>query len=297
MLDGTFTALITPFTADAEAVDYERLKTHIAGQAAGGVDGVVPCGTTGESPTLSHQEHRRVIEVAVEAAAGTGLKVLAGTGSNSTREALELTRHAAEAGVDAALMVNPYYNKPDQEGLYRHFSTVADAVDLPIVLYNIPGRTGITMSVDTIARLAEHRNIVAVKDATGSIDMTSEVVARCGEGCRVFSGDDSLTLPMMSVGAVGVISVLSNLLPQRVKALQAAAAAGHFADARAHHLGLFPLFRACLSMAVNPVTIKAAMRLAGHDSGALRLPLVPLEDAATGQLRRLLQDAGVETAG
>ncbi len=293
-LAGTFTALVTPFRNGV--VDYDRLRTNVDAQLAAGVDGLVPCGTTGESPTLSHEEHRLVIEKTIEFAAGRGT-IIAGTGSNATSEALSLTRHAADVGAHAALMVNPYYNKPSQEGLYRHFMTVADAVDLPVVLYNIPGRTNITMTPETVERLAKHPHIVADKEATGSIDIASEIKMRCGDDFAVLSGDDSLTLPLMSVGASGVISVLTNLLPERVVELVKAASDGDFDTARQKHLALFPLFKAMLTLAVNPVTIKTALHLAGRDTGEIRLPLceMPPEDRAT--LKTLLQKHVPEAVG
>lgn len=295
MLKGTYTALITPFR-DGE-VDTDRLAKNVAFQIEHGIDGVVPTGTTGESPTLTHEEHQRVIEKTVEAAAGR-CQVIAGTGSNATAEALSLTKHAAAAGADMALMVNPYYNKPTQEGLYRHFMTVADAVDLPICLYNIPGRTNVTMGADTVARLAAHPNIVAIKEATGSLDLASEIASTCDpRKFAIISGDDSLTLPLMSIGGVGVISVLSNLLPDRVKALVTAAAAGDFAQAQKLHLDLFGLCKGCLTLATNPIPIKAAMRIAGMDSGELRLPLTELEDDGEAKLRALLKDLLPVTAG
>lgn len=290
MLQGAFTAMVTPF-ADGK-VDEARLAENIAFQIERGIDGLVPMGTTGESPTLSHQEHRRVIEQTVRHAAGR-VKVIAGTGSNSTAEALELTRHAAGAGADAALMVSPYYNKPTQEGLYRHFMTVADSIDLPIVLYNIPGRTGITMSPQTVARLADSERIIAIKEATGSIDSASEIALLCGDRITLLSGDDSFTLPLMSVGGKGVVSVLSNLLPARVKALADAGLADDFEAARAIHYELFPLCKACLTLATNPIVIKTAMALCGRDTGDLRLPLCEMDDAGRDELRRLLETGGV----
>ena len=283
MLAGAYTALITPFIETE--LDSARLVEQVRRQVDGGVDGVVPVGTTGESPTLSHVEHRRVIEEVVKAVDGR-VKVVAGTGSNSTREALALTKHAREAGVDAALMVNPYYNKPTQEGLYRHFMTVADAVDLPICLYNIPGRTNVTMSADTVVRLYEHDNIVAIKEATGSLDLASEIAGRCD--IAIVSGDDSLTLPLMSVGATGVISVLSNLFPERIVALVRAAQSGDFAEAKRRHLELFALCKGCLTLATNPIPIKAAMQIAGHDTGEVRLPLTELDADGRARLEALL---------
>lgn len=288
MLQGAYTAMITPFSGGN--VDYDRLSANIAFQIEQGIDGLVPVGTTGESPTLSHDEHRRVIEHTVEQAADR-VKVIAGTGSNATTEALQLTQHARDVGADAALMVNPYYNKPTQEGLYRHFMAVADAVDLPIVLYNIPGRTNITMTPATVTRLAAHENVVAIKEATGSLDIASEIAA--SSDITIVSGDDSLTLPLMSVGGKGVISVLSNLLPAEVKALTDAGLAGDFAEARRLHLELFPLFKTCLMLATNPIPIKTAMALAGRDSGELRLPLCELEPEQRARLESLLRERGI----
>ncbi|XAM00900.1 4-hydroxy-tetrahydrodipicolinate synthase [Phycisphaeraceae bacterium D3-23] len=289
-LRGAFTALITPFVADGSAVDHDRLRANVDEQIAGGIDGVVPTGTTGESPTLTHAEHNAVIATVAEHVAGR-VKVIAGTGSNATAEALATTRHAKSVGVDAALMVNPYYNKPTQEGLYRHFMTVADAVDLPIVLYNIPGRTNVTMQPATVARLYEHANIVAIKEATGSLDMASEIRSLCD--ITILSGDDSLTLPLMSVGATGVVSVLSNLMPAKVKALCDAANADDLAGARKLHGELFHLCKGLLTLSTNPIPIKAAMCMAGLDTGAVRLPLTELPDADRDRLEKLLVEAGV----
>lgn len=290
-LQGAMTALVTPFR-DGE-VDYDRLARNIRAQAEAGVDGVVPCGTTGESPTLSHAEHRSVIEATVAAARDIRgekrLKVIAGTGSNATREALELTRHAADAGADAALMVNPYYNKPTQEGMIRHFETVADAVDLPILLYNIPGRCGVALTPATIARLAEHPHIAGVKEATGSLDVASEIAATCDpERFAIISGDDSLTLPLMSVGGRGVISVLSNLMPERVVALVRAALSDDWREARRLHLELFPICRGLLTLATNPIPIKAALAAKGLDTGELRLPLLELDADAKAALTKMI---------
>ncbi|MEX0776590.1 MAG: 4-hydroxy-tetrahydrodipicolinate synthase [Phycisphaeraceae bacterium] len=290
MIQGAITAMVTPFTNGQ--VDYDHLAASVKFQIQQGIDGLVPVGTTGESPTLSHEEHRLVIEKVVEAvaAAKRRVKVIAGTGSNATSEALALTRHAAKVGADAALMVNPYYNKPTQEGLYRHFMTVADAVDLPIVLYNIPGRTGVTMSPQTVARLAEHANIVAIKEATGSLDMASEIATLTDpRKLTILSGDDSLTLPLMAIGARGVISVVSNLVPRKVKALVDAALAGDYGKARKMHLALFPLFKG-LFVETNPIPIKTAMAMAGMDRGELRLPLCEMSETNSAGLNKLLRD-------
>ncbi|MCX5659403.1 MAG: 4-hydroxy-tetrahydrodipicolinate synthase [Planctomycetota bacterium] len=292
-IQGTLTAMITPFRGGE--VDYARLTANALFQIESGIDGLVPVGTTGESPTLSHEEHRLVIEKVVAAAKGAKRRVpvVAGTGSNATSEALELTRHAAHVGADAALMVNPYYNKPTQEGLYRHFMTVADAVALPIILYNIPGRTGVKMEPKTVARLAAHKNIVGVKEATGDLDVASEIAQLCDPAkFIILSGDDSLTLPLMSVGARGVISVLSNLVPQRVKALTEAVLRGDFAGARKVHLQLYPLCKA-MFIETNPIPIKTAMSIAGMDTGELRLPMCEPTAATREVLVKALKDHGV----
>ena len=275
MFSGAITAMISPFR-DGQ-VDEQRLRQNVEHQIAEGIDGLVPCGTTGESPTLSHTEHDRVIEVVVEAA-DKRVPVIAGTGSNSTAEALRLTRHAAQVGADASLQVNPYYNKPTQEGLYRHFMTIADEVDLKLVLYNIPGRTGVTMAPTTVAKLAKHPNIA------------SEIAASCD--IAILSGDDSLTLPLASIGGRGVISVLSNLLPAEVGHLARAAAKGDFQTALKAHLKLFPLFKG-MFLETNPIPIKTAMALAGLDTGELRLPLSEMDSLHRKTLEGLLVAQGI----
>ena len=270
---GAITALVTPFNEGK--LDEKRFRKQVEFQIEGGIDGLVPVGTTGESPTLDFPEHERVIEITVEVSRGR-VPVIAGTGGNATTEALELHGFAKRAGASAALSVNPYYNKPSQEGLYRHFMTLADRVDLPIVLYNIPGRTGITMSAQTVARLNKHPNIVAIKEATGSLDMASEIMSLCD--ITVISGDDSLTVPLMSIGAKGVISVLSNLRPRHVKAITKACLAGDFDTAARLHREVFPLVKT-LFLDGNPTGIKHAMKLAGMDTGELRLPMWEANDA------------------
>ncbi len=282
MIQGAMTAMITPFRAGA--IDFERLRRNVAFQIEQGIDGLVPVGTTGESPTLSHEEHRQVVEHVVTAAAAM-VPVVAGTGSNATTEALELTEHAKSIGADAALSVNPYYNKPTQEGLYRHFMAVAE-VGLPVVLYNIPGRTAVSLAPQTIARLAKHPNIIAIKEATGDMDTASQIAASCD--LTILSGDDSLTLPLMAIGAAGVISVLSNLMPARVKSLTAAAAAGDFTTARRLHLELLPLFKA-IFIETNPIPIKEAMKLAGTDTGELRLPMCEMAEENRAALEEVLR--------
>ncbi len=280
MFCGAYTAMVTPFSNGQ--VDRDQLVANVRFQVENGIDGLVPSGTTGESPTLSHEEQRWVNEWVVDAADGK-VKVIAGTGSNSTSEALKLTEHARNIGADGALMVNPYYNKPSQEGLYRHFMTIADKVDLPIVLYNIPGRTSIEMTPQTVGRLSTHPNVVGVKEATGSMDTTSLIAQLCDlDQFAIISGDDSLTLPLMSLGAKGVISVLSNLIPDRIKAITTAALASDFESARSIHYELLDLFKV-MFIETNPVPIKAAMAIAGMDSGELRLPLCELE--ATNRMK------------
>jgi 4-hydroxy-tetrahydrodipicolinate synthase len=265
--------LVTPFR-DGK-LDENRLREQVEFQIKNGIDGLVPVGTTGESPTLDFEEHHRVIELTVKFAAGR-VPVVAGVGANATSEAMELHRYAKKVGATAGLSVNPYYNKPTQEGLYHHFMTLADAVDLPIVLYNIPGRTSITMSPATVARLNAHPNIVAIKEATGVLDIATEIRSLCD--ITVISGDDSLTLPLMSIGATGVISVASNLIPAQIKGLVKLAAAGNFAEAANLHVKLFPLIKSLFADG-NPVGIKYAMKIAGLDSGELRLPLWEASDA------------------
>ena len=267
MFSGAITAMVTPFREGR--LDENRLREQIEFQIKNGIDGLVPVGTTGESPTLDFKEHARVLELTVQFARGR-VPVIAGVGANATTEAIELHQIAKRVGATAGLSVNPYYNKPSQEGLYRHFVTLADRVDLPIVLYNIPGRTGVTMSAQTVARLNEHKNIVAIKEATGSLDMASEIMSLCN--ITVLSGDDSLTLPLMSIGAKGIISVASNVIPAEIKAITQSALAGDFKKAASIHLRLFQFIRS-LFLDGNPVGIKYAMKLAGLDTGELRLPL------------------------
>ncbi len=288
-LQGAYTALITPFTADGSAVDLDRLSDNIRHQAASGIAGVVPCGTTGESPTLTDQEHREVVEKTLEVAKPDGLQVVAGAGSNSTTHAVHLHRFAHAAGADAALHVCPYYNKPNQEGLYRHFMTIAESCGLPVVLYNIPGRTGVRLTGDTIVRLAANANIVAIKDATGSVDLAAEVAIRTD--LVVLSGDDPLTLPIAVVGGVGVISVVSNIVPDRVAALCHAILDGDWDGARVLNGDLLALSRGLLTLATNPVPIKTAMAILGRDTGALRLPLCEPDPPVRRAIADLLKAA------
>jgi 4-hydroxy-tetrahydrodipicolinate synthase len=285
---GVTVALVTPFRNGE--VDFAALGRLVDWHVEQGTDCLSPVGTTGESPTLDHEEHERVIATVVERAAGR-IKVLPGTGSNSTREALRLTRFAHRAGASGALMVGPYYNKPTQEGYYRHFAAVAEAVDLPIILYNIPGRTGSNILPETIARLAELPPIVGIKESTGSLDQASQIAALCN--LTILSGDDSLTLPLMSIGGRGVVSVAGNIVPRDLKALVAAFDGGRIRDAQEVHRRLFPLCRDLLGVATNPIPIKAAMKLLGRDTGELRLPLCPLDAAGEARVRQTLRDYGL----
>ena len=290
MFTGAMTAMVTPFRNGK--VDEARLREQVEYQIAQGIDGLVPVGTTGESPTLDFAEHERVISLTVEYARRR-VPVIGGTGGNATTEAMELHRHAKAAGCDACLSVNPYYNKPTQEGLYRHFMTLADAVELPIILYNIPGRTGVTMTPQTVARLrqANPKLFIGTKEATGSIDMASEIRSLCD--IPIYSGDDSLTLSLMAVGAVGVVSVLSNLIPGEIRKMVHLASEGRFKDATAIHHRLFPLMRA-MFLDGNPVGIKWAMKVVGRDSGEMRLPLWEASEATKKQISELMGKVGIK---
>lgn len=282
-------ALITPFQNGQ--VDYETLDELVEFHLNSGTDGIVPVGTTGESPTLSHEEHKKVVEWVVKAVGGK-IPVIAGSGSNSTAEAIELTEFARKVGADASLQVCPYYNKPTQEGFYQHFSAIAEEVDIPLVLYNIPGRCGGTgLTPQTVARLSEIENIVAIKEATGSLDMASEILSLCN--ITLLSGDDSLTLPLASVGGKGVISVVANIVPADVKAMTDLILEGDFVSARKWHRKLFPLSKSLLGLASNPIPIKAAMDMLNMASEETRLPLTPLNEGQKTQLRDILIQYGI----
>lgn len=285
---GVSVAIITPFKNDA--VDYDRLKEQVEFQIAAGVACLCPVGTTGESPTLSHEEHERVISFVCETVNGR-IKVMPGTGSNSTTEALRLTKAAEKAGADGALQVAPYYNKPTQQGFYEHFKRLAEETGLPQCIYNIPGRTGKNIEPDTIIRLAELENIALVKEATGSLDQASAILANTN--LTVLSGDDSLTLPLLAVGGSGVISVAANIVPQDLIALVSSFMAGKIAEAQALHHKLFPLCRDMLGLSTNPIPIKAAMKMLGRDSGELRLPMTPLTKDEEASLSKTLTKYGL----
>ena len=285
---GLSVATITPFL-DGQ-IDFERLQQQVEFQIDAGTTCVCPVGTTGESPTLSHPDHQKVISAVVEAAAGR-IKVMPGTGSNSTAEALELTSWAAKTGADAALVVAPYYNKPTQEGFFQHYKALAEAVDIPICVYNIPGRTGKNIEPETIIRMAQHPNIAMVKEATGSMDQASQILS--ATDLTLLSGDDSLTLPLLALGARGVISVVGNIVPSDMIAMIAAFDAGSIAEARRWHNRLFPLCRDMLGLVTNPIPIKAAMKLLERDSGELRMPMTPLSDEQESKLRQTLTTYGL----
>ena len=287
MWQGAYTAIVTPFNRNG-SVDFGKLRELIELQVKNGIDGIVPVGTTGESPTLDVKEHEQVIETTI-ATVNKRIKVIAGTGANSTSEALELTRHAKNAGADATLQVTPYYNKPNATGLVRHFSAVAD-LGLPTVLYNIPGRTGREIPMETVVELAKHPNIVAIKEAGGSVDRVSQIVTRCD--LDVLSGDDSLTLPMMSVGGVGVISVASNVAPKAVADMVHAALRGDFAAARKLHQQYYRLFTD-LFLDTNPIPVKAAMAMMGLIEEVYRLPLCETTEAIKTRIREMLKGIGL----
>lgn len=289
MLEGTLTALVTPFRGGA--VDEEALRGLIERQIEAEIDGLVPCGSTGESATLSYEEHHRVVEITIEAAAGR-VPVFAGTGSNSTREAIDFTNHAKRAGADGALLLSPYYNKPTQEGIYLHYQAIAQETGLPLVIYNIPGRTASNIEPETIGRLARIDNVIGVKESSGDLDQIAHVVACCPTDFSVVSGDDALTLPLMSVGGKGVISTSSNVAPSLMVSLVRHFAEGQPAKSRAVHQQLLPLFDALFSE-TNPIPVKAALTVLGLCDGEIRLPLTPMTAPNLEQLKVVMKDLGI----
>ena len=289
MIRGAIVAIVTPFK-DGK-VDEEALRRLIDEQIANGTDSISPCGTTGESTTLSHEEHDRVIEVTVEAV-NKRVPVIAGTGSNSTAEAVRLTKHAWKAGADAALMVCPYYNRPTQEGLYRHYRAIAEEVPIPIVIYNIPGRTGTNLQTETLARLAEIPNIVGVKEASGSLKQMSDVVRLCGPDFSVLSGDDIFTLALMAIGGAGVISVISNVAPRDMAEMVDSFTAGDLSKARMLHHKMSPLIDA-LFLETNPIPVKAALAMMGKITYELRLPLCRMGEKNEAILKKEMQRYGL----
>lgn len=289
MFSGSLVAIVTPFRKGR--VDERALADLIEFQISNGTDGIVPCGTTGESATLTHTEHERVVALTVEVV-NRRVPVIAGAGSNSTEEAIALTKHAKQVGADGALLITPYYNKPTQEGLFRHYKAVADAVDLPVVLYNIPGRTCVNMAPTTVARLTAQRNIVAIKEGSGSLQQVSEIIKACGDRIVVLSGDDPLTLPMLAVGAKGVITVTANIAPQDMAAMMDAFAAGRHEEARRLHYKMFGLFSA-LFYETNPIPVKEALAMMGKIDGEIRLPLTPMSSENRDKLARVLKEYGL----
>jgi 4-hydroxy-tetrahydrodipicolinate synthase len=285
MFSGAFTALVTPFKNGE--VDVEALESLVEFQIEGGINGLVPCGTTGESPTLSEEEDRLVIETVVRVTNGR-VPVVAGTGSNNTASAIKYTKMAEEVGADGSLQVAPYYNKPTQEGLFRHYAAIAENTSLPLILYNIPGRTNVTIAPETIAQLAEIPNIVGVKESTLSMNMVSDIRRLCGEEFDILSGDDPMTLPLMALGGTGVVSVASNIAPGAVSDMVAAMNSGDLARGRELHYRLLPLIRA-LSVETNPIPIKAAASLLGLCSDELRLPLVPMSGENLRNLQTVME--------
>lgn len=289
MFSGSLVAIVTPFSKGKfdERAMADLIEFHIAN----GTQGIVPCGTTGESATLTPQEHERVVAVTVEVV-NKRIPVIAGTGSNSTDEAILFTKHAKAVGADGALLITPYYNKPTQEGLFRHFESVAKAVELPQILYNIPGRTSINMLPDTTARLSQIPSIIGIKEGSGSLQQVSEIIHRSKPGFLVLSGDDPLTLPMMSLGGKGVITVTANVAPSDMAHMVSAALKGDYERARTLHFKMTPLFSA-LFLETNPIPVKAALAMMGKMSEEVRLPLTPLADEYRPKLREALQQAGV----
>lgn len=289
MFKGAIVAIVTPFKKGK--VDEEGLRQLIEFQIGNGTHGIVPCGTTGESATLSHEEHKRVVEIAIEAVKGR-VPVIAGAGSNSTQETIELTRHAKEAGADGALLITPYYNKPTQEGLYQHFKKVAEEIPIPIVLYNVPGRTSVNLLPETVARLTEIPNVVGIKEATGSLQQVAEVIRLCGDKITVLSGDDFTVLPILAVGGKGIISVVSNVAPSDMANLCNAFEAGRYEEAKRLFYKLLPLCKA-MFYETNPIPVKTALGMMGKISGELRLPLAPMSKANAKKLKNDLTKYGL----
>ncbi len=285
MFSGSFTAIITPF--ENGRIDEKRFKRLIEFQIKNGISGIVPCGTTGESATLSLEEHERVVELTVETVNGR-IPVVAGTGSNCTAEAITLTRHAKQAGVDGVLLISPYYNKPTQRGLYEHFKAISEAVDIPIVLYNIASRTGVNILPETVARLAEFKNIAAIKEASGDLSQMAEIIRLCGDKIKVICGDDALTFQVLSIGGIGVISVVANIVPSKVVALVREFESGNLEKAKKLHQDLLPLVQA-MFIETNPIPLKTAMGMMGRINPELRLPLCGMLPENENRLKAVLE--------
>lgn len=287
MFTGSIVAMVTPFKNGV--VDYDKLGELVDYHVENGTNAIIPCGTTGESPTLTHKEHGEVIGKVIEAANGR-IPVIAGSGSNNTSEAISLTRHAKETGADGSLIITPYYNKPTQQGLYDHYKAILDEVDIPIIIYNVPSRTGVSISPEIVARLFEFKNIVAIKEATGDMDQASQILNLCD--IIVLSGDDSLTLPIMSLGGKGVVSVVANILPREVSELVSSILNGEIETSRKRHRSLFPLCKA-MFIETNPIPVKTAMKLLGRLNGEMRLPLCNMSDEHERQLKKVLEENGL----
>jgi 4-hydroxy-tetrahydrodipicolinate synthase len=286
MFNGAISALITPFRDGA--VDEPALRELVEWQIQSGIDGLVPCGSTGESATLSHAEHEHVIKLVIEQARRR-VPVIAGTGSNSTAEAIRLTTYAREVGADGALLLSPYYNKPTQEGIYKHYKMIAANVDLPLIVYNIPGRTASNILPETFARMCDIKQVVGIKEASGSLDQCSDILKLCGDHLVLLSGDDSLTLPLMAIGARGVISVITNVMPQEMHEMAAAALSGDFEQARAMHFKLLPLMRG-LFQETNPIPVKQACAYMGKCTNEMRMPLTPMSQGPSERLRSAMKE-------
>lgn len=289
MFKGSIVAIVTPFRD--WKIDEKAFRDLIEFQIQNGTDGIVPCGTTGESATLSHDEHERVIELTIEAV-NKRVPVIAGTGSNNTAEAVRLTRHAKKAGADGALLITPYYNKPTQEGLYQHYRKVAEEVDIPIVLYNVPGRTGVNMLPETVAKLAEIKNIVGIKEATGDLKQISDVISLCPKDFLLLSGDDFTVYPTLAVGGHGVISVTANVAPRDMAGLCDSYFAGDMKKANELHYKLLPL-NASMFIETNPIPVKTALSLMGKVSGEMRLPLCAMSEGNLNKLKKVMKDYGL----
>lgn len=296
MISGCYTAIVTPFKKNLD-IDYDGLRENIRFQIENKVDGVVPCGTTGESATLSMEEHKKVVDTVIDEANGK-IKVIAGTGSNNTAEAIELTKHAKDAGADACLLITPYYNKPTQEGIYQHYKKIAEAVDIPLIPYNIKSRTGININADTTIRLSKIKGIIGIKEASGDLNQISTIISKSKTNFSVLSGDDALTLPIMALGGRGVISVVSNIMPSDVKALTDYCLSGNFEKAREIHYKLLNLIKA-MFVETNPAPVKYAMNVLkenkgiGMNAGGLRLPLVEVSDASKEKIKNALKEVGM----
>ena len=289
-LKGLYTAMVTPFSNGN--INESKIREMVEFQIENGISGLVPCGTTGESPTLSHEEHRRVIDIVIETAGGR-VPVIAGTGSNNTTEAISLTKHAMDSGADAALLITPYYNRPSQTGLIQHYTTIAECCDLPLIIYNCPGRTSVNTTADTIVELSSLPTIIGIKEASGNMDQISEIIVRTPDDFTVLSGDDAMTVPMISVGAKGVISVTSNIAPKKMAEMTGAALSGDFVSAQKIHAELFPLMKSLMKVETNPSPVKTAMNILGMDMGQLRLPLAEPGEDGKALLEKLMKEIGL----